>query len=59
MKGVEIKEHMKDKKPGDACAWEGEMDGVPFGVFAMNKPDNDLMMTSTLRSNEPMGEWKS
>ena len=45
--GDAVKAHFEDRAIGDADAWAGEMDGVPFHVYAMKEPDYTMMLMST------------
>ena len=47
----ETKEHSKDKEVGNADSWAGQLDDVPFHVFAMKEPDYVMSLMSTYGTN--------
>jgi len=56
--GDDVKAHFADKQIGDVDAWPGELDGVPFHIFAMKEPDYTMMLMSTYGTNTRVGEMK-
>ena len=62
IKGDAIKEHFDDKDVGNCDSWKGNMDEVPFHVYAMKEPDYVMSLMSTYGTNlrngkETSHEW--
>ena len=62
IKGDAIKEHFDDKDVGDCDSWKGNMDKVPFHVYAMKEPDYVMSLMLTYGMNlrngkETSREW--
>ena len=62
IKGDAIKEHFDDKDVGDCDSWKGNMDEVPFHVYAMKEPDYVMSLMSMYGTNlrngkETTCEW--
>ena len=62
IKGDAIKQHFDDKDVGDCDSWKGNMDEVPFHVYAMKEPDYVMSLMSTYGTNlrngkETSREW--
>ena len=62
IKGDAIKEHFDDKDVGDCDSWKGNMDKVPFHVYAMKEPDYVMSLMLTYGTNlrngkENVGGW--
>ena len=51
IKGDAIKEYFDDKDVGDCDSWKGNMDEVPFHVYAMKEPDYVMSPMSTYGMN--------
>ena len=56
IKGDVIRQHFDDKAVGDCDSWKGNMEEVPFHVYAMKEPDYVmslmLMYGTNLRSGK-------
>ena len=62
IKGDVIKQHFDEKAVGDCDSWKGNMDEVPFHVYAMKEPDYVMSLMSTYGTNlrsgkETCREW--
>ena len=62
IKGDVIRQHFDDKAVGDCDSWKGNMDEVPFHVYAMKEPDYIMSLMSTYGTNlrsgkETFCEW--
>ena len=62
IKGDAIEQHFDDKDVGDCDSWKGNMDEVPFHVYAMKEPDYVMSLMSTYGTNlrngkETSREW--
>ena len=57
--GKAIKEHFRDKEVGSVDAFKGQLDGVPFHLYAMKEPDNTMMIMSMYGTLNKFGEEKS
>ena len=62
IKGDVIKQHFDEKTVGDCDSWKGNMDEVPFHVYAMKEPDYVMSLMSTYGTNlrsgkETCREW--
>ena len=51
IRGEEIKDHFKDKEVGNTNSWAGQLDNVPFHVFAMKEPDYVMSLMSMYGTN--------
>ena len=56
--GDEIIQHFAEKEVGDVDALKGEMDGVPFYIYAMKEPNYTMMLMSTYGTLTQMGETR-
>ena len=56
--GEAIKEHFRDKEVGSVDALKGQLDGVPFHLYAMKEPDYTMMIMSTYGTLNKFGEEK-
>ena len=50
-KGDVIKQHYNEKAVSDCTSWKGNMDEVPFHVYAMKEPDNIMSLMLTYGTN--------
>ena len=62
IKGDVIRQHFDDKAVGNCDSWKGNMDEVPFHVYAMKEPDYIMSLMSTYGTNlrsakEACHEW--
>ena len=57
--GEAIKEHFRDKEVGSVDALKGQLDGVPFHLYAMKEPDYTMMIMSTYGTLNKFGKEKS
>ena len=53
--GDNVIAHFTRKQVGDADAICGELDGIPFHIFAMKEPDCTMQIMSTYRTLERKG----
>ena len=51
IKGDVIKQHFDEKAVGDCHSWKGNMDEVPFHVYARKEPDYVMSLMSTYGTN--------
>ena len=56
IKGNVIRQHFDDKAVGDWDSWKGNMDEVPFHVYAMKEPDYVMSLMSTHGTNLQSGK---
>ena len=56
IRGDDIREHFANKEVGDTNSWKGNLEGVPFHVYAMKEPDYVMSIMSTYGTNERIGE---
>ena len=59
IKGDEIKKHFDNKPIGTADAWKGELEGVPFHVFAMKEPDYVMSIMATYGTLNEMDDGET
>ena len=57
--GDAIKEHFTDKVVGSVDALKGQLDGVPFHLYAMKEPDYMMMIMLMYGTLNKFGEEKS
>ena len=51
-----IRQHFDDKTVGDCDSWKGNMDQVPFYVYAMKEPDYVMSLMLTYGTNLQSGK---
>ena len=51
IKGEAIKQHFKGNQVGNCDSWKGNMDEVPFHVYAMKEPDYVMSLMSMYGTN--------
>ena len=51
IKGEAIKQHFGGKQVGDCDSWKGNMDEVPFHIYAMKEPDYVMSLMSMYGTN--------
>ena len=62
--GDEIKDHFSNKQVGDTDSWAGQMDDIPFHVYAMKEPDYVMSLMSSYGTNDRLNgketrrDWK-
>ena len=56
IKGDVIGQHFDEKSVGDCDSWKGNMDEVPFHVYAMKEPDYVMSLMSTYGTNLQSGK---
>ena len=56
IKGDVIKQHFDEKAVGDCDSWKGNMDEVPFHVYAMTEPDYVMSLMSMYGTNLKSGK---
>ena len=59
IKGEAIKQHFDMKQGGDCDSWKGNMDEVPFHVYAMKEPNYVMSLMSTYETNIQSGKETS
>ena len=64
IRGDDIKAHFDNKEVGATDSWAGELDNIPFHVYAMKEPDYVMSLMSTYGTNnrdngkETRHNWK-
>lgn len=58
VKGDYINKCLKDKEPGNAKIWTGELEGTKADLHLMKEPDYMMLFISTIRMLQRMGNPK-